>query len=116
MKIEVRGRNVEVTEELREQVIKRFRRVGKQVSDLATLEVELRQEKNPAIADRYVAEATLHLKKATVRAREAEPEMIHAIHHVAEDVRRQVKRLRDKRRGREKRARRILSRMRGRTA
>ena len=116
MKIEVRGRNVEVTEELREQVIKRFRRVGRQVSDLATLEVELRQEKNPAIADRYVAEATLHLKKATVRAREAEPEMIHAIHHVAEDVRRQVKRLRDKRRGREKRARRILARMRGRTA
>jgi putative sigma-54 modulation protein len=116
VKIEVRGRNVEVTEELREQVIKRFRRVGKQVSDLATLEVELCQEKNPAIVDRYVAEATLHLKKATVRAREAEPEMIHAIHHVAEDVRRQVKRLRDKRRGREKRARRILSRMRGRTA
>ena len=105
MKIEVRGRNVEVTEELREQVIKRFRRVGKQVSDLATLEVELCQEKNPAIVDRYVAEATLHLKKATVRAREAEPGMIHAIHHVAEDVRRQVKRLR-----------RILSRMRGRTA
>jgi putative sigma-54 modulation protein len=116
VKIEVRGRNVEVTEELREQVIKRFRRVGKQVSDLATLEVELCQEKNPAIVDRYVAEATLHLKKATVRAREAEPEMIHAIHHVAEDVRRQVKRLRDKRRGREKRARRILARMRGRTA
>jgi putative sigma-54 modulation protein len=116
VKIEVRGRNVEVTEELRGQVIKRFRRVGRQVSDLATLEVELRKEKNPAIADRYIVEATLHLKKATLRAREAETEMIHAIHHAAEDVRRQVKRLRDKRRGREKRARRILSRMRGRTA
>jgi putative sigma-54 modulation protein len=116
VKIEVRGRNVEVTEELREQVIKRFRRVGKQVSDLATLEVELSRERNPAIAERYVAEAILYLKKATLRAREAEPEMVHAIHHVAEDVGRQVTRLRDKRRGREKRARRIVARMRRRTA
>jgi len=116
VKIEVRGRNVEVTEELRGQVIKRFRRVGRQVSDLATLEVELFRERNPAIADRFVAEATLHLKKATLRAREAEPEMVHAIHHVAEDVGRQVTRLRDKRRGREKRARRVIARIRGRTA
>ena len=111
MRIEVRGRNVEVTDELREQVGQRFRRVGKQVSELATLEVELMEERNPSITDHYVAEATLFLKGRTLRAREAEPEMIHAIHHAAEDIRRQVKKHRDKRRGREKRSRRILARM-----
>ena len=47
MRIEVRGRNVEVTEELREAITKRFARVGKQVADLATLDVELREERNP---------------------------------------------------------------------
>ena len=52
MKIEVRGKNVEVTDELREAVIQRFQRVGKQVSEFATLEVELCEEKNPRIADR----------------------------------------------------------------
>ena len=36
--------------------------------------------------------------------------MIHAIHQLAEDIRRQVKKHRDKRRGREKRAQRMLAR------
>src|SRR5919106_3814099 len=91
MRIEIRGRNVEVTEELREHVVKRFRRVGKQVSELAVLDVELSEERNPAIADSQVAEATLHLKGVTLRAREASPEMMHTIHELAEDLRRQVK-------------------------
>ena len=39
MRIEVRGRNVEIDDELREHVLKRFRRVGRQVSELAMLEV-----------------------------------------------------------------------------
>jgi putative sigma-54 modulation protein len=115
VRIEVRGRNVEVTSELRDAVAKRFARVGKQVSDLATLEVELIEERNPAIADRNVAEATLYLKGATLRAREASPEMLHSIHGIAEDIRRQVKRHREKRRGRE-RTRRMMSRLRGREA
>ena len=100
MKIEVRGKNVEVTDELREAVIQRFQRVGKQVSALATLEVELREEKNPRIADRMVAEATLALKGVTLRAEEASPDMLHSIHEMAEDIRRQVKKHRDKRRKR----------------
>ena len=101
MRIEVRGKNVEVTDELREAVSQRFARVGKQVSELATLEVELREEKNPRIADRMVAEATLGLKGVTLRAEEASPDMLHSIHEMAEDMRRQVKKHRDKRRKRQ---------------
>jgi putative sigma-54 modulation protein len=115
VRIEVRGRNTEVTEELREAIQKRFARVGKQVSELATLEVELAEERNPSIADHYIAEATLHLKGTTLRAREAAPEMLHAIHEIAEDIRRQVKRHREKRRGRE-RTRRAIGRLRRREA
>ncbi len=112
MRIEIRGRNVEVTDELRDAVQKRFKRVGKQVSPLATLEVELSEERNPRVTDSQIAEATLYLKgKTTIRAHEAAPEMIHAIHEIAEDVRRQVKRSREKRRGRE-RTRRALGRLR----
>ena len=115
MRIEVRGRKVEVTEELRDAIHKRFKRVGKQVSELATLEIELSEERNPRVADKYVAEATLHLKGKTIRAREATPEMLHSIHEVAEDVRRQVKKNRELRRGRE-RTRRVLGRLRDDTA
>ena len=115
MRIEVRGRNTEVTDELREAIRKRFARVARQVSELATLDVELIEERNPSIADRQVAEATLHLKGVTLRAREASPEMLHSIHELAEDIRRQVKRHREKRRGRAS-ARKAVGRLRGREA
>jgi putative sigma-54 modulation protein len=115
VRIEVRGRNVEVTDELREAVQKRFARIGRQVSELAMLDVELSEERNPSIADRYVAEATIQLKGVTLRAREASPEMLHSIHEAAEDIRRQVKRHREKRRKRWQ-SRRISSRLRRREA
>jgi putative sigma-54 modulation protein len=115
MRIEIRGRNVEIDEELRDHVFKRFRRVGKQVSDLATLDVEISEERNPSIADSQVAEATLRLKGVTLRAHEASPQMSHTIHELAEDMRRQVKKHREKRRKRT-RTRRAVNRMRGRTA
>ena len=100
LRIEVRGRNTEATAELEQAVRKRFARVGRQVSGLATLEIELSEERNPSISDSQIAEATLYLKGATLRAREASPEMLHSIHELAEDIRRQVKRHREKRRGR----------------
>jgi ribosome hibernation promoting factor len=115
MRIEVRGRNVEVDEELREHVLKRFRRVGRQVSELATLEVIVSEERNPAIADSQIAEATLRLKRVTLHAKEASPEMAHTIHELAQDVHRQVKKHRALRRKR-RRTRRMVNQLRGRTA
>ena len=115
MRIEIRGRNVDVTEELRRAVEKRFARIGRQVSDVATLQVELSEERNPAIADSEVAEATLQLKGITLRARETSPDMLHSIKALAEDMRRQVKRHRDKRRKRNE-TRRLIGRMRDRAA
>ena len=115
MRIEVRGKNVEITDEVREAVIQRFARVGKQVSELATLDVQLCEERNPRIADRMVAEATLGLKGVTLRAKEASPDMLHSIHELAEDIRRQVKKHRDKRRKRQT-TRKMMNRLRGRTA
>jgi ribosome hibernation promoting factor len=115
VRIEVRGRNFEVTEEVRRHVEKRFARVGRQLFDEAELEVELREEQNPAIAARFVADATVHVKGATLRASEATPEMLHSIHEIAEDIRRQVKRHREVRRKRSQ-TRRLVGRLRGREA
>jgi putative sigma-54 modulation protein len=100
MRIEVKGRNVTVSDELKEHVVKRFRKVARQVSDLAELEVEVFEERNPAIADCQVAEATLHLKGVTLRARDCSPDMIHSINLCADELSVQVKRHRDKRRKR----------------
>ena len=95
MRIEIRGRNVEITDDLREAVRKRFQRLGRQVSSLATLDVVLSEERNPSIADSQVAEATFHLKGVTLRARECSPEMTHSVRELAEDLRRQVKKHRE---------------------
>ena len=76
-----------------------MRRSRKQVNGSAWLEVELSRERNPANPICEIAEATIHLKGVTLRAREAARDMPHAINLVAEDIARQVKRVRDKRRG-----------------
>jgi putative sigma-54 modulation protein len=100
MKIEVKGRNCAVTPELRERVERRFGKVDRQVSELARLEVELWEERNPANPDSQVAEVTLHLKGAILRAREASRDMAHSINLCSEELARQVKRDRVKRRHR----------------
>ena len=100
MRIDVKGRNVAVSEDLREHVARRFRVVAKQVSELAELEVEVFEERTPAIADSEVAEATLHLKGATLRARSASRDILRSINLVSDELEVQVKRHRDKRRKR----------------
>jgi putative sigma-54 modulation protein len=115
MRMDIRGRNVEVTEDLHEMVRKRFQRLGRQVSDLATLDVVLSEERNPSIADNQIAEATFHLKGVTLRAHECSPQMTHSIHELAEDLQRQVKKHRDLRRNR-RQTRKLVERLRGRPA
>ncbi len=101
MRIQVKGRNgAVVDEEVRSHVEKKLEKVARQVSPLAELEIELREERNPAIKDSQIAEATLHLKRVTLRARERSTDMTHSINLLAEDLARQVKKHRDKRRGR----------------
>jgi putative sigma-54 modulation protein len=100
MRIEVKGRKLPVSEDLREHVERRFRVIDKQVSELAELEVEVFEEHNPSIADSQIAEATLHLKGVTLRACCASRDMKHSINVVSEELAVQVKRHREKRRHR----------------
>jgi putative sigma-54 modulation protein len=104
VRIEIRTRNTAVPEGLRAHVEDRFAKISKQVSELARLDLELMEEKNPAIANGKVAEATLHLKGITLRARESSTDLRHSVDLVADKLSRQVKRHRDKRRARRERA------------
>ncbi|MCB0876486.1 MAG: HPF/RaiA family ribosome-associated protein [Solirubrobacterales bacterium] len=115
MQIEIVGRGYEVDGDCRESIRKRFDRVSRQVSEHARLEVVLREETNPAIREKYVAEATLRLKRATLHAEERSEKMDHSIKEVSLDIRRQVKRHRELRRKRTT-TRRLMARMRNREA
>lgn len=100
MQIEVKGRNVPVNDELRELVERKFRKVAAQVSDLARMEVELHEERNPKIAESQVAGVTLYLKGITLHTECSARDMPHAIRLCSDELARQVKRDRDKRRRR----------------
>lgn len=100
MRIDVKGRNVTVSGALRERVERRFEKVGRQVSELAHMEVELWEERNPSIQDKCVAEVTLFLKGVTLRALGRSNSMVTSINLAADELARQVKRHRDKRRRR----------------
>src|ERR1700720_4129513 len=96
MQIDIKGRNVPVTVDMRTHVERRLDKVARQVSDLARLEIEIFKEPNPRVADCHVAEATLYLKGVTLRARDCSPEMVHSLNLACEELARQVKRPRDK--------------------
>lgn len=100
MQIDIKGRNVLVTDEMRRRAERRLAKVARQVSPLARAELELFTERNPSIADSEVAEATLHLKGVTLRAHESSHDMQHSLNLVVEELARQVKRHREKRRRR----------------
>lgn len=100
MQIDIKGRNVPVTDEMRKRVTRGLEKVAKQVSPLARAELELHRERNPSIADSEVAEAILHLKGVTLRVRESSPDMQRSLNLVVEELSRQVKRHRVKRRRR----------------
>jgi putative sigma-54 modulation protein len=97
MRIEIKARKVAVSDDLRRRVEKRFEKIAKQVSPLAELEVELSEDRNPRVADSQIAEVTLRLKGTSLRAREQSANMVTAINQAADDLGRQVKRLKAKR-------------------
>jgi putative sigma-54 modulation protein len=96
MQLNVKGKNLEVSDSIRSYAERKLGKLDKQLSDLAEVEVELAVEKNPRIADNQVAEATVRLKGHTLRAREASANMKASIHELAQNLLRQVKTERDK--------------------
>jgi ribosome hibernation promoting factor len=97
MRLQVKGKNVEVSPAIREYAESKLGRLAKQLADQTQVEVELSEERNPSISASHVAEGTIFTKGPTLRAREASPDMKASIDQLAEKLERQVKRYREKR-------------------
>ena len=101
MRIHVKGRGgASADDELLSRMEKKLGKVARQVSPLAELTVELREERNPGVDESQVAEGSLKLKGVTLRASKRSNDMGHSVNLMADDLARQVKKHRDKRRGR----------------
>jgi len=97
MQLRVKGKNLEVSDKIREYAERKLAKLERQLDPLAEVEIELTVEKNPSIAANQVAEATVWLKGHTLRARESSPDMKASIDELSEKLLRQVAEDRKKR-------------------
>ena len=100
MRLQVKGRNVEVSDQIRSYAEEKLGKLDRLVKDPTRIELELAVEKNPSIAANHVAEATVWTKGPVLRARESSADMKASIDQLVDKLERQVKRYREKRRPR----------------
>jgi putative sigma-54 modulation protein len=98
VRLQVKGKNVDVTDSLKDYAVSKFGKLDKHLNDAARLELELQVEKNPSISDNQVAEATVWTKGPILRARESSTDMKASIDQLVDKLERQAQRYRDKRR------------------
>jgi putative sigma-54 modulation protein len=97
MELQIKGRNLEVSETMRIFAERKLAKVDKLCHASTRIELELAIEKNPSVSEHEVAEATVWLKGRTLRAREASRDMKVSIDAVVTKLCRELAELRDKR-------------------
>src|SRR3954454_2533297 len=97
MRLQVKGKNLEVSPSIREYAERKLAKLAKQLAEQTQVEVELSEQRNPSIAASHVAEATIFTKGPTLRARKASPDMKASIDQLADKLERQGKRYRERR-------------------
>jgi putative sigma-54 modulation protein len=103
MQFQVKGRNLEVSEAIRNYAEQKLAKLDRQLND-PRVELELAVESNPSIAANHVAEATIWTKGPVLRAREASSDMRASIDQLVEKLERQVTRYRKQGRAKRRRA------------
>ena len=98
MRLQVKGKNVEVTDSIRQYAQEKLGKLERQLADPTRVELELAVERNPSISANHVAEATIWTKGPVLRAREASADHKASIDQLVEKLERQVKRYREKKR------------------
>jgi putative sigma-54 modulation protein len=97
LELQIKGRNLEVSESMRAFAERKLAKLGRLMHESTRVEVELSVEKNPSVAANQVAEATVWLKGRTLRAKEATRDMKSSIDELTEKLHRELAELRDKR-------------------
>ena len=97
MRLQVKGKNLEVSDTIRSYAEEKLRKLDGRLHELTQVELELCVEKNPSIAANQIAEATVFTKGPTLRAREASTDMKASIDQLVDKVLKQLDHYRAKR-------------------
>ena len=97
MQLSITGKNLDLTDSLRDYVEKKIGRMDRYLPNILDARVELSVKNTRAAKDGQIAQVTLHTKQATLRAEEATGDMFASIDAVMEKIQRQVDRFKGKR-------------------
>jgi len=98
VRLQVKGKNVELSQALKDYAQKRVGKLEKHLNDSARVELELASERNPSIGASQIAEGTIWTKGPVIRAQERSHDMKASIDLLVDKLERQAQRLHDKRR------------------
>ncbi|MGB2600167.1 MAG: ribosome-associated translation inhibitor RaiA [Candidatus Omnitrophota bacterium] len=99
MDITITGRNIDLTDDLKEYVNKRIGNLEHIYGRIGSCEVILAKEKI-----RHEAEVIMHLKRTRIVAKETSPDIYASVDNAAENVKKQLRRLRGRVRSRRRKA------------
>src|SRR4030088_456484 len=97
MDIVVRGKNCDVTGQVKRLTEEKLRKLTRLPADISRVEVDYSEIRNPRVAQRQLCEVTVHLKRHFVKAHASSTENVAALDLVIDKVEHQVGRLKDKR-------------------
>lgn len=96
MRLLVNGRNIDITEPIRDYVNEKIGKVANQYNQINKIEVTLDVIKNPSVAENHVAEANCNLNGSVIHVKEQAESMYASIDLLEEKLSRQVKKIKEK--------------------
>jgi putative sigma-54 modulation protein len=100
MKLVIHGKNIEVTEAIREYVHQKIEKAAGHYQHLTNeIDVHLSVERNPRITPSQNAEVTLFVNGSVIRAEESTENLYASIDLVADKITRQLRKYKEKRHG-----------------
>jgi putative sigma-54 modulation protein len=98
MKLVIQGKNIEITDAIREYVTHKMEKAVSHFQQLAMeVDVNLSVERNPRITTNQSAEVTIYANGAVIRSQESSESMYASIDLVADKIARQLRKYKEKR-------------------
>jgi putative sigma-54 modulation protein len=98
MKLVIHGKNIEITDAIREYVHQKIEKAANHYQNLTTeIDVHLSVARNPRITTKQTSEVTLYVNGSVIRAEESSENLYASIDLVADKIARQLRKYKEKR-------------------
>ena len=98
MKLVIHGKNIEITDAIREYVHQKIEKAVSHFQNMTNeVDVHLSVARNPRINPRQAAEVTIYANKSVIRAEESSENLYASIDLVADKIARQLRKYKEKR-------------------